>query len=344
MGVSLGFMRHVLTFCPFPLLSSAHMQTAVAAHLPVADLPSQRQFVRLEDGDQIALELSTPPGWQAEHPTVVILHGLCGSHEGANLVRLASKIMAQGGRAVRMNMRGCGSGKGLARQPYHSGRSDDIFAALQTLHAEAPASPMTLVGFSLGGNQVLKLAGELGASVPNYLERVIAVCAPVDLHGCAAMLARPENRFYNRHFVRQLKADVLERQQFFPHLPRFDLPDKLTVYAFDDIYTAPQSGFASADDYYTQTGAAPFVPDITIPCHILFADDDPFIDATAFDGVRLPSNIEVYHTTHGGHLGFLGAPWQPGGFRWMDTQVLRWLGLSEAFLSQSERDGVAAIG
>ena len=211
-------MRHVLDFNPLPLFTSAHMQTAVAAHLPVAELPSQRQLVTLKDGDQIALELSTPPGWQTEHPTVVILHGLCGSHEGANLVRLASKIMAQGGRAVRMNMRGCGSGKGLARRPYHSGRSDDIFAALQALHAETSESPITLVGFSLGGNQILKLAGELGRSAPSYLTRVIAVCAPVDLHGCAAMLASPENRFYNRHFVRQLRADVLERHQFFSDL------------------------------------------------------------------------------------------------------------------------------
>ena len=320
------------------------MQTAVAAHLPVADLPSQRQLVDLEDGDQISLELSTPPGWQAEHPTVLILHGLCGSHEGANLVRLAAKIVAQGGRAVRMNMRGCGSGKGLARQLYHSGRSEDIFAALQALHAETPQSPLTLVGFSLGGNQVLKLAGELGGSAAQYLARVIAICAPVDLHGCAAMLARPENRFYNRHFVRQLHADVLERHHFFPDLSKLDLPDKLTVYDFDDIYTAPQSGFASADDYYTQTSAASFVPDITLPCHILFADDDPFIDASAFDGLRLASNVEVYHTTHGGHLGFLGTPWRPGGFRWMDTQVMRWLGLSEDFFTQSDRGGAAAIG
>ena len=123
-----------------------------------------------------------------------------------------------------------------------------------------------------------------------------------------------------------------------------DLPDNLTVYDFDDVYTAPQSGFASAHEYYTKTSAAPFVPEITVPCHILFADDDPFIDATAFDGVRLPSNVEVYHTAYGGHLGFLGTPWRPGGFRWMDAQLLQWLGLSEDVLTQSDMDGAATVG
>lgn len=337
-------MRHLLDFSPFPLFPGAHAQTAIASHLPVTALPSQTQLVTLEDGDQIALEVSKPPSWQPHHPTVIILHGLCGSHEGANLVRTASNVVAQGGRAVRMNMRGCGSGQGLARQLYHSGRSEDIWAALEALHARTPYSPTTLIGFSLGGNQILKLAGELGSSAPSYLAQVIALCAPVDLHRCAALLARPENRFYNRHFVRQLRRDRLEREHFFPDLPQVTLPDELTVYAFDDLYTAPQSGFKSADDYYTQTSAASLVPNITIPCQILFAEDDPFIAAGAFDGIKVPSNVEVYHTTYGGHLGFLGTPGRWGGFRWLDAQIMSWLELSTERLTDSEVGGAAAVG
>src|SRR4029453_9162833 len=111
---------------------------------------------------------------------VVLLHGLCGCHRSAYMRRLAYKLWRCGLRAIRMNLRGCGSGKGLARQPYHSGQSEDVRAVLDELHAETPQSPLQLVGFSLGGNIALKLAGELGNTVAASLQQVIAVCPPAD--------------------------------------------------------------------------------------------------------------------------------------------------------------------
>ena len=119
---------------------------------------------------------------------VLLLHGLCGCHHSPYMRRLAWKLLRHGLRAVRMNLRGCGSGRGLARYPYHSGRSADVLAGLDSLYQEAPASPVTLVGFSLGGNIVLKLAGELSVRVPENLQRVIAVCPPADLVACSRAL------------------------------------------------------------------------------------------------------------------------------------------------------------
>lgn len=126
--------------------------------------------------------------------------------------------------------------------------------------------------------------------------------------------------------MRRLLAAVAERHRLFPDLTPVNLPDRLSLYRFDNLYTAPQCGFADADDYYERSSAAPLVPRITLPCRILFAAADPVIDAAVFDGVALPSNVEVVRTSQGGHMGFLGRPGRPGGYRWMDACLLDWIG------------------
>jgi len=184
---------------------------------------------------------------------------------------------------------------------------------------------MTLVGFSLGGNIILKLAGEWAARVPANVQRVIAICAPVDLEACMRLLLQPANRLYNRYFTRLLCAEVAYRHARFPDLPPVKLPQRLSLYEFDEYYTAPRCGFRDALDYYRQCSAAPLVPQITLPCHMLFAADDPMVDAHTFDGVALPANVQVLRTNYGGHLGFLGRPGRPGGYRAMDAQLLAWI-------------------
>jgi predicted alpha/beta-fold hydrolase len=142
-----------------------------------------------------------------------------------------------------MNLRGCGSGLGLARQTYHSGRSADLWGVLQALHHDTPQSPITVIGFSLGGNIVLKMAGELGAMAMTQVSQVIAVCPPADLAACAHLLARPSNRLYEQRFMRLLLAAVEDRHRRFPDLPQVALSPQLSLYEFDHIYTAPQCGF-----------------------------------------------------------------------------------------------------
>ena len=316
----------LLSFRPFPLLGRPHVQTVVAAklNLPLAP-PSRRHVVDLGDGDRLVLEVSTPPAWRPDQLTVLLIHGLCGCGRSPYLLRLARKLYRRGVRAARMNLRGCGPGRDLARKPYHSGRSDDALAAVEHLRRHSPQSLVALVGFSLGGNIALKLAGELGMAALGRVEQVIAVCPPVDLAACSRRLSQPSNRFYERLFVKLLHADALRRHTRFPDLRLPAFPQRMSLFDFDEIYTAPQCGFTSARDYYERSSSAPLLPRIAVPCRILLAADDPLIDAAVLDTLPLPPNVQVARTALGGHLGFLGVPGRPGGFHWLDWRLLGWL-------------------
>jgi predicted alpha/beta-fold hydrolase len=315
-----------LPFEPFPFITDPHHQTIFSSVLNfLFEPPSDTKKVLLPDGDCLAAEITTPRGWKETDPTVLLVHGLCGSHRSPNLVRMVKRLEPVGVRSVRFNMRGCGSGKGLARQIYHSGRSEDLFAVLKALKKEHPESPITLIGFSLGGNIVLKLAGELGSLASRYLHKMIAVSPPVDLYSSIQMLGEPVNSVYERYFYKLLRADVHYRHRKFKELPPVKLPKNLKLYEFDQLYTAPACGFESAMDYYNKCSSAHVVEDIAIPCKILLAQDDPIITPTSLDRYRLPSNITVFKTKQGGHMGYLGNPVGEKGFHWLDSLLVDWI-------------------
>jgi len=316
-----------IAFRPMPLLEGPHLQTILAALVPVRPAPrSEPRRLELPGGDRLALHVSTPRSWRPEDPTVALVHGLCGCARSPYIVRLARKLLRRGTRAVRVDLRGCGAGRGLAREPYHSGRSEDLLAVARALREEAPRSPLSLVGYSLGGNIVLKLAGELGADGREILRSVAAVSPPVDLLASSTAISSPQNRIYQRTFVKLLRRDVARRRADFPDETMIDLPEKLTLREFDEIYTAPRCGFRDALDYYRRSSALPLLPSIAIPALILAAEDDPLVDSRALFAASLPAHVEVRRTRRGGHLGFLGIPCTRGGFRWMDHQLLGWIG------------------
>jgi len=317
--------RRLAPFRPFPFLGRPHLQTILASqlHLPFGP-PSRVEHVVVPGGDRVALEVSTPDGWRPDGPTALLVHGLCGSSRSPYLVRLARRLHRRGIRSVRMNLRGCGPGRGLAREPYHSGRSEDLHAVLTHLLAGAPGSGIAVAGFSLGGNIALKLAGELASEATASIACVVAVCPPVDLLASSRKLARSENRLYESLFVRDLRRDVLHRQRCFGD-PAPALGRRMSLREFDDAYTAPRCGFADALDYYARASSAPLLPRIAVPTRILIAEDDPLIDAATLRDMPLPPHVHVEWSPHGGHLGFLGRPGGPGGFRWMDSLVLEWI-------------------
>ena len=320
-------------FEPLPWCDGKHRQTIVANLVGFEMAPrSSRLIVELPDTDKITLEITTPPGWQKTDPTVLLLHGLCGSHKSSNVIRVAKRLFKQGIRSVRMNMRGCGSGKGLAKQFYHSGSSPDVLAAIQALKNMTPNSPITLVGYSLGANIVLKLAGELAEQGGDYLEQVIAISPPANLKSSIQMLQMGGNQIYERYFVRQLLSDIKYRYKKFPDLPRLNFHHNITLFEFDEYYIAPMLGYSSAYEYYDKCSAKRFVPHINIPCKILFAKDDPIIDADCLDTIHVPENVEIFKTPTGGHLGFLAHPKE--GFRWMDKIILGWI---TSTLDESEK-------
>lgn len=310
-------------FTPLPLLGHPHLQTLVGNLVSLGREPSSvtvTRLVTLPDGDRLALEVSTPPSWRDDDPTVVMLHGLCGSHRSTYLVRLAAKLVARGQRAVRLNLRGNGSGQGLARRPYSAGCSDDVRAALEDLRAAWPRSPLSLAGFSLGGNIALKLAGELGDDGPALLAQVVGVCPAIDLVACWRRLQTQP--LYERHFVRNLLAEMRRRHAASGE-PAPAFSRRTSLFDFDDRYTAPRIGYRGAFEYYEGSSARARLGAIRVPCRVLLAEDDPIIEARAFDDAPFPPGTQVIRSPRGGHLGFVGV--SGPGLRYMDEVVLGWV-------------------
>ena len=319
-------MSQELPFEPFPFLNDPHQQTFFNSFFNfLFEPPSDQKLVSLPDGDKISLQITTPRDWTPDKLTVVLVHGLCGSHKSPNLVRMARRLEPLGVRSVRFNMRGCGSGRGLSKQIYHGGRSEDLFEAIKALKTEHPDSPIALIGFSLGGNIVLKMAGELGSLCTPFLNKVIAVSPPVDLFSSTQMLGDPLNGIYEKYFYRLLRADVHYRHKRFRDLPPIRLPRNLKLYEFDQIYTAPTCGFKDAQDYYSKCSSAGMVGEIALPCKILLAEDDPIVSSAALDHYRLPSNVTVFKTKRGGHMGYLGDPRGEKGVYWLDSLLVDWI-------------------
>ncbi len=313
-------------FRPPWYLRNRHVQT-ILGHLlcgPPVRHPTIKHRVPVSDGDQLVLHDSVPDGWRPGEPIAVLVHGLSGCHDSGHLRRLARRLLPRGVRVVRVDLRGCGDGLPLARRGYHAGCSDDVRAVLATVHAWSPSSPVLLVGISLGGNVVLKLAGETEAHPVPGLARVAALGPPIDLHRCAALMGHPRNRLYNLHFARDLVDQALRRQRYFPDLPPVSFPRRTTIRRFDDLYTAPRSGFRDTDDYYTRAASAPHLRHVRLPTLILTARDDPFIAVGPFEEVQLPAAVELRIVDRGGHLGFLGDDGD-GGFRWAERRAADWL-------------------
>ncbi|HBI45648.1 MAG TPA: alpha/beta hydrolase [Planctomycetales bacterium] len=313
-------------FRPLPLLSHPHIQTLLGHFLPgpAIALPTREQILRLPDGDSLVLYDNVPADWRPGKRVAVLIHGLTGSHDSPGVKRVAARLLTQGIRTVRLDQRGTGKALPLCRGYYHAGRSDDVRAALEEVHRWSPASPIVLMGLSLGGALALKTAGEAIEHPIPYVERVAAMNPPIDLRRCAAMMSLPRNRMYDHYFVSVLVADARLRQRYFPDLPPLRFPRRMTIRLFDDLYTAPRGGFADALDYYHRASALPLISRINIPTLILTARDDPFIAVAPFEDLKPPSNVAVEILPYGGHIGFVG--WDgEGGVRWAESRVADWV-------------------
>ncbi|HLN30546.1 MAG TPA: alpha/beta fold hydrolase [Gemmataceae bacterium] len=315
-----------LEFKPLPFLSNPHVQTVLGNLWPTKNpaITTRLRKTLVADGDCLVLHDSVPMNWRAGERTALLVHGLGGSHRSGYMLRVADMLLRRGLRVVRMDLRGCGRGAALARQTYNGGCSGDVRAAVAEIHKWDPTSPVTLLGFSLGGNIVLKLAGEAACQPLPLLERVAAVAPPIDLERCAELLALPGNRLYNFHYSRSLVDQVQRQQQHFPDLPRVRFPRRLTMRIFDELYTAPRGGFQDALDYYRRASSVSLIARITVPTLILTARDDPFIAVDSFERLQAPEHIAVTILRHGGHLGFLG-PDGAGGIRWAERRVVDWV-------------------
>jgi predicted alpha/beta-fold hydrolase len=265
------------------------------------------RLFEVEPGTQVLAECH----WQdnpREHPTLILLHGLEGSGTSNYMLGTAEKAWIAGFNAVRLNQRNCGGTENLTPTLYHSGLSGDIRGVILELIQSDRLPEIFASGFSMGGNLVLKMAGESGESAPPELRAIVAVAPAFDLAACADALSEPKNFIYEHHFVRGLKRRMRLKARLFPGtFPLDGLNAVRTVREFDEAMTARFCGFKNADDYYTRSSARRVIAGIRRPTLILTAQDDPFVPFAPFKDPAIPANQNITLVTpkHGGHCAFI---------------------------------------
>jgi len=302
--------RETTPFRPRRFLSGGHVQTIASFFLRrrFALPPAERRLVEVEPGVPVLCQCY----WQPEKQfalTVVVVHGLEGSSESMYMMGVAEKGIAAGMNVVLMNQRSCGGTDRLAPTLYHSGRSADVAAAVRHVTENDGVTAFALCGFSMGGNLVLKTAGEWGSDVPAGFEAVAAVCPAVDLAASADALHLPANRLYEQYFLWKLKTRMREKEQCFPG--QYDLSrlnGLKSLRDFDDKVTAFYCGFDGASDYYARAAASNVIQRIAVPTFILHARNDPFIRVLPETRRKIEANpnITFVETEDGGHCSFVG--------------------------------------
>jgi uncharacterized protein len=242
----------------------------------------------------------------------------------------SNKLWQAGCNIIRMNMRNCGGTEALSPTLYHSGLSNDVLAVMNFFVEKYGLCSMSLIGYSMGGNLVLKLAGELGSAAPPELRSVIGVSPAVDLRPSADALHLPQNRLYELKFLHALLRRFRLKTMLFPHA--YDLSRAVGIYSlreFDDRITSLYSGFTGSDDYYDRAAASRVLAGIEVPTLILHALDDPFVRLTSESCNKIASNpnISFIVTEHGGHCAFLAPPVLDRSYDgyWAEHMLLRFL-------------------
>ena len=314
-------------FTPATLLRNQHLMTIVPDYWPrptlLDEIPAESRLFTTDPKTQLLGFCH----WQPDRTgcqTLLLVHGLEGSSESHYMQGIAAKAYRAGMNVVRLNQRTCGGTERLTPTLYNSGLSQDYRAIVQELANLDRLTRIWLVGYSMGGNLVLKAAGELGSSEA-ALAGTIAVCPNIDPTQCAKALEEPRNWLYHYHFLTKLKARMKRKAALFPG--RWDLTglDRIHIISeFDDRYTAPDGGYASGPDYYDRAGSRHVLEKIAVPTTIVTAQDDPFIPYSMFSLAAIKRNplIRLTDPHYGGHCGFIqGARSNEDRF-WVENRIV----------------------
>lgn len=281
------------------------------------------------DGDFIDVDWLQDVG-DAPAGLLVLFHGLEGSTQSQYAQAYAGWARSQGLAYAVPHFRGCSGELNRAPRAYHSGDWQEIDWVLRRLRTRfaAPGQRLIVVGISLGGNALLRWAGELGESAMQVADAVAAICSPLDLTAGGHAIGRGFNRqVYTRMFLSTMKPKALAKWQQHPGLFDRDVLRRVrTLYEFDDVFTAPLHGFRNVDDYWARASAKPHLPAIRVPALALNARNDPFVPARSLPRPQdVGPSVTLWQPPQGGHVGFAGGRWPAGHVMDMPRAVGRWL-------------------
>lgn len=333
---------HAIAFRPAPLLRNAHVQTVRAALVP-RPLPSMPPGALARftapDGEPLLARINWQPGPRDAAPAAVLVHGLEGSAESHYMRGAAAKLYREGFHVVRLNQRGCGESEALTPTLHHGGRSDDLAAVIRALSARDGVASLAAIGFSLGGNLLLKLLGERGKDAG--LVAAAALSPLLNPQHVQIHLDRPSSVVYRRFFLRLMARRMQRRAALFPRVFPSPSFSSRTVLEFDERFTVPYIGYASAADYYRRADALPLLGGVEVPTLLLHAEDDPIVPFAGLTPAvsRASRHVNVELPRRGGHLGFYAPGPGTDGF-WAEDRAVAFLC---ARLSPRRRAPIAAF-
>jgi len=329
----------VRPFKPHRIFASAHAQTLAAYAWPRRRrlsgtlINDEQRLFTVDDGVQVLAQCR----WQdqrREHATVVIWHGMEGSTDSVYMWSTAAKAFKAGFNVIRVNYRSCGNSEHLTPTLYHGGMSADLRIIIDELITRDGLSRLYPIGFSLGGNMVLKLAGEYGESPPAEVISICAVSPSVDLGASSRLICESSNWLYHRNFIHSMKARIRKKHLLYPDL--YDL-EKLnsvkTLLDFDELFTSRANGFENAEDYYYKASSVRVVDQIRIPTLIIHAEDDPFIpfEPMRQNGFTENPYLLLIKTGRGGHVAFVGEATDTEDRFWAENRAIEFCQMSESY-------------
>lgn len=314
-------------FRPSPWAPGPHLQTLLARILRSPNgLVYTRERMTTPDGDFVDLDWGPDPGREA--PIVLVLHGLEGCSRRGYVRNVCEELSTRGVWPVALNFRGCSGEPNRKDTFYHSGATDDPRHVLERIRERHPDRRLGAVGFSLGGNILLKLMGERPDGGEGWVDAAVAMSVPYDLSaGCALLERSSMGRAYSEYFLRSLKRKVRSKEsQLSRKLDVHAVYGARTLRRFDDLLTAPLHGFDDAEHYYHVSSSSRFLPGIGVPTLLIHAEDDPFLPPESIPVVEARANahVDLVLRPLGGHVGFLqGTPWKPRF--WADETAAEYL-------------------
>jgi len=304
--------------------TNGHVQTIVSALCRRVPLVTRdRERITTPDGDFLDLDWNTQP--RAKR-LVILTHGLEGDSRDSYVQGMARAFQRARWDALAWSFRGCSGEPNRHLRSYHSGETEDLHTVVLHALATGRYEHVALIGFSLGGNVTLKYLGDLGPSVDRRISGAVAFSVPSDLAASSRQLEKESNHVYMRRFIVRLGAKIRQKMAAFPgQLTDAGLAEMRTFREFDDAYTAPIHGFASAEDYWARSSSNPVLSRIAVPTLMVNALDDPFLAPECFpeEVARQSAFFHLEAPRHGGHIGFLTFNWK--NEYWSETRAVKFL-------------------